>query len=389
MKLVVFSHKPCWQSGTSPSGYASDGGFPFQMRALSQLFDSTTLVLPQHNQPIHAGEVPLIGDQLRIVPLTFLAGKDFARKLRFPFWVLLNLLTFIRETIKADAVHAPIPGDIGTVGILLAVVFKKPLFVRHCGNWLLPRTKAEQFWQWLMEYLAGGHNVMLATGGQPTPPSQKNSKIQWIFASSLTAHEITRYATTRETKFLAMNPRLIIVCRQEEDKGTGIVIDSIPFLQQMFPNIILDIVGDGSALPRFQEKTKVLGLENHVNFYGKVNHNRVIELLKQADLFCYPTRASEGFPKVVLEAMACGLPIVTTPVSVLPYLVGDRCGIIIKEITPYAFAEAVKSCLKDRTTYLSMSTMGYETARGYSLEVWRDQIGQHLQGAWGLKMKHG
>jgi len=54
----------------------------------------------------------------------------------------------------------------------------------------------------------------------------------------------------------------------------------------------------------------------------KVEHSAVLDLLRKADVLLLPTTASEGFPKVVLEAMACGLPVITTRVSVLPELIG-------------------------------------------------------------------
>ena len=61
MKLAVFSHKLCWPSAASPSGYATDGGFPLQMQTLSELFDATTLVVPVADHAAVVGEMPLTG----------------------------------------------------------------------------------------------------------------------------------------------------------------------------------------------------------------------------------------------------------------------------------------------------------------------------------------
>ena len=49
--------------------------------------------------------------------------------------------------------------------MLFAFVLRKPLFVRHCGNWFVQTTAAEHFWKWFMVRFAGGRNVMIATGG--------------------------------------------------------------------------------------------------------------------------------------------------------------------------------------------------------------------------------
>src|SRR5205085_5822266 len=123
------------------------------------------------------------------------------------------------------------------------------------------------------------------------------------------------------------------------------------------------VVGDGADLPKFSGLASALGLSSHVTFHGKVDHDGVVKLLQKADLFCYPTRASEGFPKVVLEALACGLPVITTPVSVLPQLISDGCGLLIEEASPAALAKAVGACLSDEGQYQEMSRRSLATAR--------------------------
>lgn len=381
MRLVVFSHKPCWTSADSPSGYATDGGFPFQMRALSELFDSTTLVLPCGEPVTRAGEIALDGRNLSVAALTSVWGAGLTRKLVFGLWLLRNTPVLIREIVRADAVHAPIPGDVGTIGMVLALLLRKPLFVRHCGNWLKPATRAEHFWKWFMERFAGGRNVMLATGGAAEPPSAKSSEIKWIFSTSLSESELEPAQPRALSN--ASRAKLIIVCRQDRQKGTATVIQSLPLILQTFPEVTLDIVGDGPALPSFQQLTKALNVGDRITFHGKVNHEGVLALLKQADLFCYPTQASEGFPKVVLEALASGLPVITTRVSVLPELIGAGGGVLLDDATPETLAEVTVNALSDSKSYKRMSERAIETARRFSLERWRDDVGAHLLSAWG------
>jgi glycosyltransferase involved in cell wall biosynthesis len=114
-----------------------------------------------------------------------------------------------------------------------------------------------------------------------------------------------------------------------------------------------------------------------------VSHEKVIELMQQADLFCFPTVSSEGFPKAVIEAMACGLPVITTNISSLPQLIGNGCGVLLDEPTPSIMANAVRQCWMNKEMYQSMSEQAMLTARRYSLENWRDVIGRELSAAWG------
>ena len=389
MRLVVFSHKPCWRSPNSPSGVATDGGFAFHMRALSELFDETTLVLPVDEcGGSRPGEVPLHAPRIRIAGLRPLRSGGWLRRVAFPFWLLARMPRVLREFFRADAVHTPIPGDVGTIGMLLALIFRKPLFVRHCGNWFVQKTAPERFWKWFMEKFAGGRNIMLATGGAAEPPSKKNPNVRWIFSTSLTLEELEASPRDRSGP-LPKEPRLIIVCRQERAKGTDVVIQSLPLIRETIPGISLDVLGDGGALEDFKREAAALGLNGAVRFHGKMNHEAVLRLLKEADAFCYPTRASEGFPKVVLEAQACGLPVITTRVSVLPELIGRGGGTLLDEATPEAMARAVCDLLSNEARYREMSACALTTARQFSLEHWREMIGGWLRLSWGPLRKHG
>ena len=381
MNLAIFSHKPCWPSPTSPTGFATDGGFPFQMAALSELFDSTQLLVPVSPQAPPRGEIPLRGHNLTIHPLSARRGAGLAAKIGFLPWLIWNSPTLLHALWTADAVHAPIPGDVGTAGMLGAWLLRKPLFVRHCGNWLKPATLAEKFWRRFMEAVAGGRNVMLATGGAPAPPSARNPHIRWIFSTSLTRQELNRYATPRPFPPPGQ-ARLILVARQDPHKGADTVIRSLPLLLPQFPGVSFEIVGDGSAIPELRQLAQQTGLAERVHFAGKLTHAEVMNRLQPAHLFVFPTTASEGFPKAVLEALATGLPVVATPVSVLPQLLGTGCGVLVAESTPDALADAIAKALASPAAYEGMSRQAIATASQYSLETWRQTIGALLTPAW-------
>jgi hypothetical protein len=286
---------------------------------------------------------------------------------------------------RADGVHALVPGDVGATGMVLAAWQGKPLLVRHCGNWAGARTVPERFTHWFMERFAGGSNVMLATGAGEQPPSAINPALHWIFSSSLRAAELSRNAASGG-KALGATIRLIMASRQEPAKGTQVIIEALPHILQRHANVQLDVVGDGSHLDALKAQTRALGLEQHVLFHGKVDQLQVIRLLQQADLFCFPTSSSEGFPKGVLEALSCGLPVVTTRVSVLPRLISQGCGVLLERPTAEALANAVSSLLSDPVRYRQMSTQAIRVAASFSLENWRDTIGQWVHEAWQVEL---
>jgi glycosyltransferase involved in cell wall biosynthesis len=380
MKLAVISHKVCWHASNSQSGFSTDGGFPLQIKAISELFDETRVVVPCEETETPIGISPLVGKNLQVSNLSVPRGIGFARKLDIPFWLLRNGWKIWNEVKKSDAVHAPIPGDVGTIGMLFALLLRKRLFVRHCGNWFVQRTAAETFWKWSIERFAGGRNVMMATGGADSPPSIRNKNVKWIFSTSLSSEEIL---SSIPHKFPADGKlKLITACRLEERKGVDLVIESLPLILKQFPKATLDIVGGGSLLAELRNRVNEMNLVSKVTFHGKVEHSKVINLMKKADIFCFPTSASEGFPKVVLEALACGLPVLTTKVSVLPKLIGNGCGILLEAATKENVAAGVSSICESAKVYEEMSESAVAAASQYSLENWSYLIGESLRESW-------
>jgi glycosyltransferase involved in cell wall biosynthesis len=358
------------------------------MEAISRLFDSTEILVPcrRSSSESHGG-LPVIGHRLSVVPLSPLRGRGLWAKLWFALWFARNSLAILSAVRRADAVHAPIPGDVGTVGIVLALLLRKPLFVRHCGNWRKQRTVAERAWKFLMEKFAGGRNVMLATGGDGDPPSATNGSIQWIFSTSLSGSELDA-SRPKVAPPNRATPQLIIACRQDREKGTAKVIDALPHLLRDYPGIRLEVIGAGPYLEELQVMVRRHQLESCVSFRRHLSQPEVVNALRRADLFCYPTSASEGFPKVVLEALAAGLPVIATRVSVLPGLLAGGAGVLLDDDSTSSIVAAVRQCLGCGTKYLEMSAAAVQTARTFSLERWSETIGSKLQAAWGPLRSH-
>ena len=387
MKLVVVSHKECWADSVSSTGYGTIGGFPFQMNAISELFWKTTLLIPLHDKPLPSGAIPLTGHNVSVRPLDMPAGRKLRRKIALLFWLPSNFPIIWRAIRNANAVHTPVPGDIGTIGILVAIAQRKPLFVRHCGTWGNKTTMTDRFLLSLLPRIASGRNVVMATGGGENPPCPKKHEISWIFASSISESEW--FSIPRPESWKRGNAlKLVTVSRLDPGKNTEAVIKTLPLLRKDCPKIILNIVGDGPCLETLKKLAESLGLSDSVNFHGRLDHKSVMKVLCGSDLFVFPTRVKEGFPKVVLEAFACGLPVIATSVSVIPYLIGKDKGVVLKDTDHNTVAEAIIQIISDEGRLAQMSSNAREASRQYTLERWQQIIGERLTKAWGpLKQK--
>jgi glycosyltransferase involved in cell wall biosynthesis len=146
-------------------------------------------------------------------------------------------------------------------------------------------------------------------------------------------------------------------------------------------------VGDGICLQELKGLSTDLNVADSTIFHGYVSHEEVIQILSKSHLFVFPT-LREGFPKAVLEALSCGLPVITNPVSVLPHLIGNRNGILLHRPDADTVAEAILQLIADEKRLVEMSASAQRNAREYTLERWQKIIGERLRASWGpLKEK--
>jgi len=381
MKLLFISHKECWPDSTSPTGYATHGGFPFQVQAISRLFDQTSLLITQPNIPAPNNLLPLQGDALTISTVPPPKGGRW-HKLNLLPWAWHYLPCICVAVARADAVHAAVPGDVGSLGLVIALLLGKPLFVRHCGTFGEPVTLSDYLLLWILERIAGGRCVVMATGGAESPPSKRNPNITWIFSTTLSRSEIDEIPLSRPWQ-PGEALRLVTVGRLTTSKNFAAIIEALPAIREARPECRLDILGEGECRSVLEAQAQALGVEQAITFHGNVTHAQVLKILSQSHLFVFPTQVKEGFPKAMLEALACGLPVVATRVSVIPRLLENGSGMLLDITNGAAVSRAVKAITADYEHISNMSGLARQAVKGYTLEVWGEAIEKRLRAAWG------
>lgn len=107
-------------------------------------------------------------------------------------------------------------------------------------------------------------------------------------------------------------------------KGHKELIAAVSILKKKGYNISAKFVGDGEFVSDFQEYAKSLDTEDRVSFIGRIpNKETMKKTLRDSDLFVFPTHG-EGLPRVLIEAMAVGLPCISTRINGIPELLEDE-----------------------------------------------------------------
>ena len=123
-----------------------------------------------------------------------------------------------------------------------------------------------------------------------------------------------RDAVVRRELGWADRPVVLTVGRLQQRKGHDRMIQALARLKQVLPTILYVIVGDGEERRTLQELAAATCVEQHVQFLGEVDDDQLVRCYQQCDLFILPNRQVgadiEGFGMVLLEAQACGKPVV-------------------------------------------------------------------------------
>jgi len=161
---------------------------------------------------------------------------------------------------------------------------------------------------------------------------------------------------------------VVSVARLEPIKGMKYLISAINAAIEEDDRIRLFIIGDGSSREDLERLTNSLDLCRYITFVGTIPNEKVPDYMAAADIFVLPS-LSEGFPVTLLEAMASGLPIVTTRVGGLPDIIKDgENGFLVEPENPQQIADKLQLLLHDEELRNKISSINKETVKRYSWE---------------------
>ncbi|MFT2090400.1 glycosyltransferase family 4 protein [Paraglaciecola sp. 2405UD69-4] len=175
-------------------------------------------------------------------------------------------------------------------------------------------------------------------------------------------------------------PVLLTVSRLEPRKGHETLVKSLVALKQEVPDILYAIIGGGPQKEAIEKLVAELKLKDHVMFMSELSDQQMIECYQQSDIFILPNRDIgrniEGFGIVMLEAQACGIPVIGGNSGGTPEtLIEGETGYIVDCTTPDALSPKIQSMLSDPNTIEKMGS----NARSHALHYDWDILSQKLE----------
>ncbi len=161
---------------------------------------------------------------------------------------------------------------------------------------------------------------------------------------------LDRLAARRRLGFEADESIVLYVGRFDPLKGLDRLIEALAYLRNHTRLRLVIVGGDGEQSPAYQHLWQLvlkLGLKDRVMFAGRIEHADLPPYYNAANVLVIPSRY-ESFGMVGLESLACGTPVVTTPVGAIERILREgQTGYVVSDYTPAALAKGIESFLSD------------------------------------------
>ena len=177
----------------------------------------------------------------------------------------------------------------------------------------------------------------------------------------------------------AQCPTLVHIGRVAHEKNIGFLLHMLQQLRKSIPDILLIIAGEGPALSHLRKQTVKLGISNNVLFVGYLSRaDALLDCYCAGDAFVFASR-TETQGLVLLEAMALGVPVVSTAVMGTKDILQPRRGALVSPENPQQFAENVKRLLQNEFLRKRLSKEARDYVKEWSAPMMAERLLEYYQ----------
>lgn len=189
----------------------------------------------------------------------------------------------------------------------------------------------------------------------------------WINCKRFASFTEKRTAIRRE--FGLKNEKVILFVHWlSVRKGADKILPVLRMITRKVPNVKFFVVGDGPLLQTLKQDVLESGLSNKITFFGHIGNRKIPRFYAASDVFFMPSKEEE-FGRVLLEAMAAGLPIVATKtVGPNDIMLPSQRELLVEVENTDNFSDKIIELLKDEVLYQKLQRDGYEVVNRYDIK---------------------
>jgi glycosyltransferase involved in cell wall biosynthesis len=370
MTFLIISHAVHYQKNNQCFAYAP---YVREMNLWLKYIDEVIIVAPLDHQNFDENiNINYKHNNIKILPVPKFSLLGLKETLLTIIKLPVLFYTVFRAVRISDHIHLRCPGNMGLIGSIVQIFFpSKPKTAKYAGNW---DPKSNQPWtyrlqKWILNNTFLSRNIKVLVYGE-WPNSSKN--ILPFFTATYKKSDIEKLFIRNYTKTL----HFCFVGSLSPGKQPDKAIELVSALRQQGRDVILHIYGDGEMKNLLQDQINSMEAHDWIFIYGNQPQIQIKKALKYSH-FLILLSLSEGWPKVVAEAMFWGCIPITSKVSCLPWMLDSgKRGILV---------DLENENLKN-TDFLNLESKELETvsanaakwSRTFTLDKFESQISQLL-----------
>lgn len=376
MNLVVISSAPIIQKEGENYLYAP---YEKEMQLWAKYANSVQFCCPIWKEDKNLLIAPISFETTTAIELKEFDVTSFSNTLRAIPNVFIDLIRIFKAMAQADHIHLRCPGNMGLIGAMVQILFpKKPKTAKYAGNWD-PKAKqpfSYKLQRWILSNTALTKNMQVLVYGDW---KNQTKNIKPFFTATYSESEILnseiRIENERDSEF----KKFLFVGTLSKGKQPLYAIKLVEELFKKGENISLELYGDGILKSEIETYIRNNTLESVIKVMGNQSKETVLKAYQTSHFLILPSK-SEGWPKVVAEAMFWGCVPIASAVSCVPYMMGNGSrGIILKEKLSIDVSQ-ITTVLGNTDVYQKMATEAKIWSRQFTTDKFESEISKLLKG---------
>ena len=294
-----------------------------------------------------------------------------------------NAISIIRD--KVDLFYCRVPDPFCWMP---AIIGKKPTIMHFVGD-TIDATKYNENWSsfkkmimitgylpdWWLTLRSARKSCVYCNGYHLVEKLKKKGiKSTAVISSTVSKNELPDTLSTLPHNKGRVS--LLFLSYIRYAKGINCLMDTLLELNKRKIGFFCNIIGDGEMMPELRAFIKDNNLEKKVTVWGQINNrSKINELMKASDLFFF-TSLSEGSPRVVVEAVSRGVPVVSTPVGSLPYSYKDGESIRFFPYNDYyAACDIIEQFIAEPESFIKQREKAFQLMKeSFTLEAFLSKV---------------
>lgn len=366
MKLVIISHTEHY---LTPDGKVVGWGPTIsEINQLAKDFSEIYHIAFIHHGIPPSSALPYTSSSIKFIPISPIGGKGLYTKLKIILHIPQILRTVHQSLKKVDVFQLRAPTGMGVFLIPYLTLFsKKKGWYKYAGNWNQENPPlGYAFQRWILKKQS---RKVTLNGIWPNHPKHCIT----FENPCLTMGERTEGLELLNSKPYKTKFTFCFIGRLEDAKGVQQIIDAFGMMETTEQIAAIHFIGDGKNFQTYKAQCRKLNLP--AIFHGSQSRDQVFNIYKKSQFILLPSSASEGFPKVIAEAMNYGCIPIVSEVSSIGQHVNSENGFIVSPLSVDCLYEVLIKVLgKQEDELQKLATNGHYDVVNFTFDHYRRRI---------------